>query len=395
MTRRLTRLAEICCKHRGRMVLALDRRHGRDHRRGLLARGRVRGRLRHPGLGVEGGQRPHRAALRGLLRPGDLRRLEGSGRARTVRPPRAADKFFAQAEKVKHVGKHAPIRVSEDGKIGSTTLPLTVPGWEVKKEDGEKLIEAAEQNSGDGAPDQARRRPDLRRAGGGQPRGARLPRRRDRAADRLRLGRGGRAAAGDRAGRPGHLVGRADRPARQRRRRPRLDHRRLGPDRDRRRHRLRAAGPDPLPLGDEGRQDPPRRDRRVRHHRRAQRDHRRRHRGDRRARPVPHRPALHVRRRDLGVARGAGRDARRRHPAAGAARLPGPPGRQPADPVPRRGARKGRTTATRPPRAGATRSSAARGPSRSSPRRCCSRSPRRRSACGSASPTPATTRPTR
>ena len=43
-----------------------------------------------------------------------------------------------------------PIRISEDGKIGSTTLPLTVPGWEVEKEDGEKLIAAAEANSGDG-----------------------------------------------------------------------------------------------------------------------------------------------------------------------------------------------------------------------------------------------------
>jgi RND superfamily putative drug exporter len=58
--------------------------------------------------------------------------------------------FFAQAEKVEHVSEHTPIRVSEDGKIGSTTLPLTVPGWEVAKEDGEKLIAAAEDNSGDG-----------------------------------------------------------------------------------------------------------------------------------------------------------------------------------------------------------------------------------------------------
>jgi RND superfamily putative drug exporter len=58
--------------------------------------------------------------------------------------------FFAQAEKVEHVSEHTPIRVSEDGNIGSTTLPLTVPGWEVPKEDGEKLIAAAEENSGDG-----------------------------------------------------------------------------------------------------------------------------------------------------------------------------------------------------------------------------------------------------
>jgi putative drug exporter of the RND superfamily len=58
--------------------------------------------------------------------------------------------FLAEAERVDHVAEHTPIRVSEDGTIGSTNLPLTVPGWEVPKEDGEKLIAAAEENSGGG-----------------------------------------------------------------------------------------------------------------------------------------------------------------------------------------------------------------------------------------------------
>ena len=58
--------------------------------------------------------------------------------------------FLADAKKVDHIGGQTPIRVSQDGKIGSTTLPLTVPGWDVPKEDGEKLIAAAERNSGDG-----------------------------------------------------------------------------------------------------------------------------------------------------------------------------------------------------------------------------------------------------
>ena len=49
----------------------------------------------------------------------------------------------------------------------------------------------------------------------------------------------------------------------------------------------------------------------------------------------PDRPALHVRGRDLGLARRPGRDARRGHAAAGAALLPRPEGRPPADPVPR------------------------------------------------------------
>jgi putative drug exporter of the RND superfamily len=58
--------------------------------------------------------------------------------------------FLREAEQVPHVARHTPIRISENGQIGSTTLPLTVPGWEVPKEDGEKLIAAAEANDGDG-----------------------------------------------------------------------------------------------------------------------------------------------------------------------------------------------------------------------------------------------------
>ncbi len=59
--------------------------------------------------------------------------------------------FFQEAETVENVEPHVrPIRVSDDGQIVSTTMPLTVPGWEVEKEDGEKLVDAAEANSGDG-----------------------------------------------------------------------------------------------------------------------------------------------------------------------------------------------------------------------------------------------------
>jgi RND superfamily putative drug exporter len=60
------------------------------------------------------------------------------------------DSFFAEAEKVEHVGRRAPVRLSGDGTIATTTLPLNVPGWEVKKEQGEELIAAAEDNDGSG-----------------------------------------------------------------------------------------------------------------------------------------------------------------------------------------------------------------------------------------------------
>src|SRR4051794_3022664 len=60
------------------------------------------------------------------------------------------DSFFAEADKVPHTAAHTPIRVSDDGTIASSTIPLTVPGWEVKKADGEKLIAAAETNDVNG-----------------------------------------------------------------------------------------------------------------------------------------------------------------------------------------------------------------------------------------------------
>jgi putative drug exporter of the RND superfamily len=60
------------------------------------------------------------------------------------------DAFLAEARQVDHIDRETPIRVSKDGTIATTTLPLTVPGWEVPKEDGEKLLAAAEDNSGGG-----------------------------------------------------------------------------------------------------------------------------------------------------------------------------------------------------------------------------------------------------
>jgi len=58
--------------------------------------------------------------------------------------------FFAEAEKIDHISPHTPIRLSEDGTIGSSTLPMTVPGWDFPDDDAEQLVDAANGNSGDG-----------------------------------------------------------------------------------------------------------------------------------------------------------------------------------------------------------------------------------------------------
>jgi putative drug exporter of the RND superfamily len=37
--------------------------------------------------------------------------------------------FLTEAKKVDHVAAETPVRVSDDGTIATTTLPLTAPGW--------------------------------------------------------------------------------------------------------------------------------------------------------------------------------------------------------------------------------------------------------------------------
>ncbi len=342
MTRFLARLADLAYRRRGRMVLAVDRSGGPDHRRRLLAGRGIRGRLPHAGLGVEGGERAHPGAVRRLLRPRDQRRLEGRGRRRQPRRPGARQRLLrrGRAGRSRRRARHPdPVLGGRHDRIDHSPAD----GQRLGRPQGGRR-EAGRRSRGEQwrrAGDRARRGSDLPGAGVGQPGGGRAPRGHDRAADRLRLGGRRRPAARDRPRRPWHLVRGPDRAARQRRRRPRLDHGGVRADRDRGRHRLLVARPDPVPGGDEGGQGPPRCRGGGRHHRRAQRDHRRRHRRDRRPRTRPDRPALHVRRRPLGLLRRPGRDARRGHAAAGAPLIPRPEGRPPADPLPRPGAEVG------------------------------------------------------
>src|SRR5262249_49648379 len=49
-----------------------------------------------------------------------------------------------------HIASATRTRVSKDGTIATTTLPMTVPGWDMTKEQGQQLVDAAEKHSGDG-----------------------------------------------------------------------------------------------------------------------------------------------------------------------------------------------------------------------------------------------------
>jgi RND superfamily putative drug exporter len=150
MTRRLARLADIAYRRRGRMVLAWI-----VATVVLIGLGSALAGEFHADYNTPGSE--SKAA-------GEFTKREFSGYSgqeiyvvwknpQGVKSPaikRQMDAFFNQAEKVDHVERRSAIRVSEDGTIATATLPLNVPGWEIKKEQGEELIAAAEDNDGAG-----------------------------------------------------------------------------------------------------------------------------------------------------------------------------------------------------------------------------------------------------
>src|SRR5215216_2047026 len=150
MTRHLARLADLSYRRRGRMVLAwivatvviigvggaLAGEFNADYNT-PGSESKAAGELTEKRFGGYSGQEIYVA-------------WKDPAGARSAGAKQRIDAFLAQAKKVDHIGEETAIRVSQNGKIGSTTLPLTVPGWDVPKEDGEKLIAAAERNSGDG-----------------------------------------------------------------------------------------------------------------------------------------------------------------------------------------------------------------------------------------------------
>jgi RND superfamily putative drug exporter len=150
MTRHLTRLADIAYRRRGRMVLAWIAATVLIIGLGSSLKGDYHADYNTPGS-------ESKAA-------GDLTEREFGGYsgqeiyvvwkdpagAGSAAAKQRMSAFFADAEKVEHVGRPAPTRISKQGEIATTTLPLNVPGWEVKKEQGEQLIDAAETHSGGG-----------------------------------------------------------------------------------------------------------------------------------------------------------------------------------------------------------------------------------------------------
>jgi RND superfamily putative drug exporter len=150
MTRQLARLADIAYRRRGRMVLAWIVAAGVIIFLGVSQAGEYEADYNTPGSESKAASELTEREFGGYSGQEVFVVWEAEDGAMSPAAKERVDAFLAEASQVDDVEEATQIRVSDDGSIATTTLPLTVPGWEVPKEDGEKLVAAAEDNSGDG-----------------------------------------------------------------------------------------------------------------------------------------------------------------------------------------------------------------------------------------------------
>jgi putative drug exporter of the RND superfamily len=148
MTRRLTRLADIAYRYRGRMVLAWIVAAVVIIGLGSALKGEYEADYNTPGSESKVASELTESEFDGYSGQEVYVVWRDPAGAMSPAARKGVDAFLAEATQVEHISKQTAIRVSKDGTIATTTLPLTIPGWEVTKADGEKLVDAAEQNSG-------------------------------------------------------------------------------------------------------------------------------------------------------------------------------------------------------------------------------------------------------
>src|SRR5687767_9131996 len=150
MTRALTRLADIVYRRRGRMVLAWVAAMIVIIGVGSSLAGEYEADYDTPGSESKAARLITQERFAGYSGQEIYAVWKDSSGVGKSGVRKRIDSFLAEAEKVKNVEAHTEIQVSKNGQIGATTLPLTVPGWDVKKEEGEQLIAAAEKYDGQG-----------------------------------------------------------------------------------------------------------------------------------------------------------------------------------------------------------------------------------------------------
>jgi RND superfamily putative drug exporter len=150
MTRALARLADISYRRRGRMVIGWIVAAVVIIGIGSSLAGDYNADYDTPGSESKAASDLTKARFGGYSGQEVYVVWKAEAGARDPATLKRVNAFLAQAERVNHIARHTPPRFSDKGTIGATTLPMTVPGWDFKKEEGEELIAAADRNRGGG-----------------------------------------------------------------------------------------------------------------------------------------------------------------------------------------------------------------------------------------------------
>src|SRR4051794_7810803 len=147
MTRRLTRLADIAYRRRGRVVLLWIVAMVVIIGVGSSLAGDFNANYDTPGSESKAASditKQHFGGYSG--QEINVVAKDPAGFANEAAAAQRLQPFFTQAEKVEHIAGHTSIRLSPNRQIATTTLPMTVPGWDFTKDQGTQLINAAEDN---------------------------------------------------------------------------------------------------------------------------------------------------------------------------------------------------------------------------------------------------------
>ena len=147
MTRLLARLADLAYRRRGRMVLAWIVSAIVIIGLGSSLAGEYEADYNTPGSESKAASELTEREFGGYTGQEVFVVWKDQDGATTPAARKSVAAFLAEVKDIQHIEPPTATRVSPDGTIASTTLPLTVPGWEIPKEDGEKLVSAAEDNS--------------------------------------------------------------------------------------------------------------------------------------------------------------------------------------------------------------------------------------------------------
>ena len=129
MTRRLARLADIAYRRRGRVVIAWIAAMIVIIGVGGSLAGENKADYDTPGSDSKAASDITEQRFAGYSGQEIYVVWKDENGATTPQARQRIDSFFAQADKVPHTAAHTAIRVSDDGTIASSTIPLTVPGW--------------------------------------------------------------------------------------------------------------------------------------------------------------------------------------------------------------------------------------------------------------------------